>query len=188
MCNNICPDFETLTDEKLVCLVNQGNYDALGILIRRYMPHIAAYAKKFSSVVSDSDDLISEGTLAVFSAVKCYSADKSSFKTFVKLCIERAINAKVKSANANRRIPSGMLTSIDSIDLPYIDDPEKIIIRNEEKISLLSAIKEKLSAFEFKVFSSFLEGKSYADISKELDVSLKSVDGALQRIRNKIKK
>lgn len=180
-------DYQNLSCEELVSLIKSGEYDCFPVLIAAVMPHIKATALKWKSVLPDTDDLIGEGIAAVFNAVKTFDSGRASFMTFAGICIDRAIGAKAKSELSGKRIPGNMLVSIDE-DMLSCESAEETYIRKEEDNSLMRDIGQNLSELERSVLSAFLEGASYADIAARLNISVKSVDGALQRIRNKLKK
>lgn len=180
-------DYSNLSNEELARLANMGEYDCFPLLITRIMPHIKAQALKWKSVLPDTDDLISEGIVALFKAVKVYNSEKASFATFANLCVDRAIGAKLKSELSGKRIPGSMLVSIDE-DMLSCESAEEMFIKMEESDILKQDMVKNLTVLEKNVLSLFLDGNSYADIAARLGVSVKSVDGALQRIRSKLKK
>lgn len=178
-----------ITDNELVALINNGEYKYLQLLINRYMPYIISVASRYKAGGFDTEDFIQEGILAIFSAVKAYDPEKASFKTFVTLCINRAMSSALsRVAGAAKHIPEGLISPIDEVQLPDMNNPEKIFIEKESYNDLEHTIKSELSDFEYQVLCEFLSGKSYADIAESLSVSTKSVDNALKRIRSKIKK
>lgn len=178
-----------ITDNDLVAYINGGEYKYLQILINRYMPYIINAASRYKAGGFDTEDFIQEGILAIFSAVKTFDSEKASFKTFVTLCINRAMSSALsRVVGASKHIPEDLITPIDGIDLPDTANPESIIIEKESYNALENTIKSELSDFEYQVLCEFLLGKSYADIAATLGVSVKSVDNALKRIRSKIRK
>lgn len=179
---------ENYTDNQLVELINRGHYKYLQFLINRYMPYVISVASRYNAGGLDTEDFIQEGVLAIFSAVKSYDSTKASFKTFVCLCINRAMSSALSRATGNaKHIPESMLMPIDDVELADMSDPESIIIEKESYDDLASTLKQDLSEFEFQVLGEFLSGKSYADIADTIGVTVKSVDNALRRIRSKIK-
>ena len=179
---------ENLSDNQLVELINNGEYKYLQLLINRYMPYIISVASRYNVGGLDTEDFIQEGVMAIFSAVKTYSAEKASFKTFACLCINRAMSAALaRVTGAAKHIPDGLISPIDELELADMSDPESILIEKESYDDLESALKQDLSQFEYQVLNEFLSGKSYSEIAEALGVSTKSVDNALRRIRSKIK-
>lgn len=175
-----------MSDNELISLVADGKYEYLQIIIDRYMPVIIKTAKSFAFSGIDVEDLIQEGILAVFSAVKSFDESKSKFSTFVTLCINRKMSSAVKVVNASKRVPENMISSIDDVVLTLDDDPESIYINKENYERFKEQISTSLSELEYAVLCRFVDGKSYGDIAKELGISLKSVDNSLTRIRNKL--
>lgn len=180
---------EKLSDSKLVELINSGDYKYLQVLINRYMPYIISVASRYNVSGFDTEDFIQEGILAIFFAVKSYNIEKASFKTFVCLCINRAMSSALLRCTGNaKHIPEGLISSIDDFELADTSNPESILIEKENFNDLEHTIKSELSQFEYQVLCEFLSGKSYVDIAASLNVTPKSVDNALRRIRSKIKK
>lgn len=180
---------EKFSDNQLVELINRGEYKYLQLLINRYMPYVINVASRYNAGGFDTEDFIQEGILAIFSAVKSYVPEKASFKTFVCLCINRAMSSALsRVSGAAKHIPEGLISPIDEIELTDMSSPESIFIEKESYDNLESTIKQELSEFEYQVLCEFLSGKSYAEIADSLNVTAKSVDNALRRIRSKIKK
>lgn len=179
---------ENFTDDQLIELINNGDYKYLQFLINRYMPYIISVASRYNASGLDTEDFIQEGILAIFSAVKAFDGEKASFKTFVTLCIDRAMStALLRATGAAKHIPDSLISPIDDVELADTNSPESIIIEKENYDALANSIKKELSDFEYRVLCEFLSGKSYADIADALGVTAKSVDNALRRIRAKVK-
>ena len=179
-------DYTKLSNEQLAELIKSGDYDCFPVLAARLMPHIKSTALKWKNLLPETDDLISEGLIAVFKAIKSFDSGKSSFATFASLCIDRAIGSKAKAELSGKRIPGNMLVSIDE-DMLSCESAEDAVIRKEDTDNLKKNINSSLSALERKVLALYLDGNSYSAIAEKLSVSAKSVDGALQRVRNKLK-
>lgn len=188
MSNNFVEESKRMSDDELIKGISSGNYENLQPLIDRYMPYIIKTADGFKASGCDVEDMIAEGVLAVFTAVKSYDSSKAKFSTFVPLCISRAISAMSKSAAAGKRIPSRLIAPLEEADVYGEDSPEEIYIGKESYESFKRNVFSSLSDMECRVLSEFLSGKPYADIAEELGVSVKSVDNSLRRIRAKLKK
>ena len=179
---------ENFTDNQLVDFINNGEYKYLQLLINRYMPYIINIASRYKVGGLDAEDFIQEGLMAIFSAVKVYNPQKASFKTFACLCINRAMSAAIARVAGNaKHVPDGLISPIDEVELTDMSDPESIFIEKESFNDLEDSIRHNLSDFEYKVLVEFLNGNSYAEIALALDVTVKSIDNALRRIRSKIK-
>ena len=178
---------ENLSDNDLIRLVKDGDYSYLGVIIQRHKPIIDGIVSRYYDCGIDRDDLFQDATVALLSAINDFDADKSSFTTFVTICITRAINDVIRASNAKRRVPEKMLTPLEDVILTDEASPEQILIEKESYRLLTDNIKVDLSALEYRVLCEYLSDKTYADIAAELDISLKSVDNTLRRIRNKLK-
>ncbi len=187
MKNGFVEEDKSLSDNELVDFINQGRFEYLQILINRYMPLVLKIATKYRNVVFDVDNLVQEGILAIFSAVKTYEGDKASFSTFVEICVSRAIGTLVKSQTASKRIPDKFISPLNDFELQTNSTPEDIIINRESYKDLTDNIRINLSDLEYRVLCAFVEGKSYLEISNAVGISSKSVDNALKRIRQKLK-
>lgn len=149
------------------------------------------------------EDIVQEGMIGLFKAIRDYKEDKlSSFKAFAELCITRQIITAIKTATRQKHIP---LNSYVSLDKPIYDeesdrtlldviseakvtDPEETIISQEEYTDIESKISELLSDLERKVLSLYLDGRSYQEISEQLNRHVKSIDNALQRVKRKLER
>lgn len=152
---------------------------------------------------ADREDIVQEGMIGLFKAIRDYKEDKlSSFKAFAELCITRQIITAIKTATRQKHIP---LNSYVSLDKPIYDeesdrtlldviseakvtDPEEMIISREEYTDIESKISELLSDLERKVLSLYLDGRSYQEISEQLNRHVKSIDNALQRVKRKLER
>ncbi len=181
-------EFDDLSDEELVSRIQKGEGELFSVLARRHLPLIRYLATQFSAYNIETDDLIQEGTIALYRAVYDYREGETSFVSFAGLCIRRAFSDERKMLARKRRIPPSQISSLDEqVGLSDVFDPEKILIQREDYETLAHSIRLELSEMEYKVLSEFLQGHSYADISERLSLSSKSVDNALRRIRTKLK-
>lgn len=180
-------DYEERSDEEIVSLINNGgDYSLFGVIIERYYPVILMYVSQFAPA-DYKEDAIQEATFALFSAIKSYSADKSSFRTFAGVCIKRSVIASLKAHKRKRTIPSEMVTSLDDVELTDSNSPERIFFARNDYEALTNTIKLELSELEYKVLQFYLSGYPYSAIAKSLSISEKSVSNALLRIRKKLK-
>lgn len=195
--------YKHLEDEQLVELVHQGDGDALDFLIHKYQNFVRAKARSYFLVGADREDIIQEGMIGLYKAVRDFKGDKlSSFKAFAELCITRQMITVIKTATRQKHIP---LNSYVSLDKPIYDDesdrtlmdvisgtkamdPEELIVNREEVDDIEVKMTELLSDLERKVLALYLDGRSYQEISEELNRHVKSIDNALQRVKRKLEK
>lgn len=186
MRKKIVENYESLPEEEILALINNGKYELIGIIINHYLPVILHYVKKYCSE-NEAEDRIQEATMALYTAVKNYDPSKSSFNTFADLCIKRSVISGLKYANRKKNIPDELVTSIDCIEVADTNSPEKIFFDKENYKTLTDTIKFELSGLEYKVLQHYLSGDTYSDIAVKLSITEKSVDNALMRIRKKLK-
>ncbi len=196
--------YKKMTDETLVneALNNQNNI-ALDCLIGRYKDIVNMKASKFFMVGSEKEDILQEGYIGLYKAIKSYDAEKqNSFKTFATICIERQLITAVKNSNRQKHIPLNSSVSLnatafeegendDTTVMEILDanktseDPLDIITKKEYFSIVEKSINTSLSNFERKVLNLYEKGYSYANIAEKLETKVKSVDTAIQRIRKK---
>ena len=188
------------TDEELVSLSQNGDVEALNIVLDRYKPMVRGKANTLFLMGADSEDLIQEGMIGLFLALREYKSDKNaSFKTFANLCVSGQMNKAIEAANRNKHIPLNGYISLSGHDDASgeekvnnylsdsnVDNPENLYIDKENVDFLMDRIQETLSPMEWTVFLKYIEGNNYRSIAKELDKSDKSIDNALHRIKTKI--
>ena len=176
-----------ISDDQLVARISSGEYELFYLLIKRYQPLVKSIAFSMATAENEVEDLVQEGNIALFSAVRSYQSQKASFGTFASICVKNAMIDVLRSSNSKRKIPEGMLSSIHDVEVQDNNTPEKIFFDNEDYRILTDSINIELSSLERKVLSAHLCGLSYSEIAKELAVSVKSVDNSLSRIRAKLK-
>jgi RNA polymerase sporulation-specific sigma factor len=194
------PEFD---DEYLVGLAKQGRRDAVDKMVRRYHGFVRLKASSYFLVGGDSDDLIQEGLVGLYKAIRDYRYDReSSFRNFAELCITRQIITAVKTATRNKHTPlnsyisfsqtpaaggdDGEPTMADLVPGSTVHDPVNQVISSEEIRSLVDCITSVLSDLESKVLSLYLDGRSYEDVAERLECDTKTVDNALQRVKRKV--
>lgn len=196
-------EYTQMTDEKLIENINNNDHVALNCLMERYNDIVSMKANKFFIIGAEREDIIQEGMIGLYKAVKSFDLQKqNSFKTFANMCIERQLITAVKNSNRQKHIPLNSSVSlnaaayednedmdkIDILDIKALDDPSDIIAEREYFESMENKIKENLSKFELQVLHEYEKGKTYADIALKLNAKIKSVDTAIQRIRKKANK
>ena len=193
-----------LSDEQLAELSNMGNNEALDFLLKKYSVLVRRKARTYFLVGADREDIVQEGMIGLFKAVRSYNPDKQSgFRAFADLCITRQMITAIKCATRQKHTP---LNTYISLDRPLYDEeyevtlmdvlsgnekianPEDIIISQEQYESMEQSLAKDLSSFERGVLSYYLQGKTYQEIGDILGKNYKSIDNALQRIKKKIEK
>ncbi|HOJ11996.1 MAG TPA: RNA polymerase sporulation sigma factor SigH [Clostridiales bacterium] len=196
--------YSVMDDEEIVIAAKAGNEKALNYLIYKYKNFVRAKARTYFLIGADREDIIQEGMIGLYKAIRDYNEDKlSSFKAFAELCITRQIITAVKTATRQKHIP---LNSYISLNKPIFDeesdrtlidviggteticDPEEMMISREEITGMETKLNKVLSKLELKVLSLYLEGKSYQEVAVELNRHVKSIDNALQRVKRKLEK
>ena len=190
-----------LDDDGLLALVHQDNNQALDILINRYKNFVRAKARTYFLIGADREDIIQEGMIGLYKAIRDYDGDKlASFRGFAELCITRQILTAIKMATRQKHIP---LNSYVSLDKPIYDeesdrtlldvitgveaiDPQELLINREKFGDLQVKLSELLSDLERKVLDLYVEGRTYQEISIELKRHEKSIDNAIQRVKRKL--
>ena len=200
---HVIEQFEKMLDEQLVEQVHQGNTDALDYLITKYRLFVKSKAKSYFLIGADKEDIVQEGMIGLYKAIRDFKGDKlSSFRAFAELCITRQIITAIKTATRQKHIPLNSYVSLDKpiydeesertlmdiIISPVTDDPEHIIINQEDYSRLENKMGEVLSELEQQVLSRYLAGQSYYEISEELNRHVKSIDNALQRVKRKLER
>ncbi len=192
--------YKSMSDENLIKEIHANDNSALNCLIGRYNDLVNMKANKFFMIGAEREDMIQEGMIGLYKAVKSYNSDKqNSFKTFANLCIERQLITAVKNSNRQKHIPLNSslslnasayednedTTVIDILDTKTMEDPLDIIAKKEYYKSIETQIDKSLSSFEKDVLTQYKKGQSYANIAEKLGCKVKSVDTAIQRIRKK---
>lgn len=196
-------EYTQMTDEKLIENIKQEDQKALECLLERYNDIVSMKANRFFMVGAEKEDMVQEGMIGLYKAVKSFDTDKqNSFKTFANMCIERQLITAVKNSNRQKHIPLNSSISLnaaayddnedmdkmDVLDVKALNDPSDIIADREYFESIENKIKENLSDFELQVLYEYEKGKTYAAIAEKLNAKIKSVDTAIQRIRKKANK
>lgn len=192
---------ELENDEDLVKLAQQGNEEAQRVLLERYKYIASTKASLYFLPGGDHDDLVQEGMIGLFKAIRDYREGRdSSFKSFSFLCVSRSIITALKLANRRKHKALDGYSSLDKYVSPdgeednnhlpasYLEDPEDIFINNIEREEMEVFLREKLSPFEFAVVQLFIQGFSYREIAKKLGISEKQVDNSLCRARVKTRR
>lgn len=196
-------EYEGKTDEEVVTEAKDGDSIALEYLINKYRNFVKAKARSYFLIGADREDIIQEGMIGLYKAIRDFKGDKlSSFRAFAELCITRQIITAIKTATRQKHIPLNSYVSLnkpiydedsdrtllDIISGTKVTDPEELMINREEYHDIEFKIGEILSDLEWRVLMLYLEGKSYQEIAMELKRHVKSIDNALQRVKRKLER
>ena len=189
-------------DGFLIALAKQGDRNAYDQLVRRYHGFVRLKASSYFLAGGDSEDLIQEGLVGLYKAIRDFRFDReSSFRNFAELCITRQIITAVKTATRNKHTPLNQYVSFSSTpagagdDVPTLDqmlpgpsvhDPVNQAISSEELRSLVGCLSTALSELESRVLGLYLDGYSYEQVGERLECDTKTVDNALQRVKRKV--
>lgn len=195
---------EQLTDEELINQIKKNNNDkALEFLMDKYKAFVFARAKSYYMVGGEKQDIVQEGLIGLFKAIKNFNNDKqTSFKAFADLCIRRQIVSAIKTSTRQKHIPLNNCISLNSafedengeksladiLENEIAPDPSDTIVNKETFLNIKSKITSILSEFEQEVLDYHLCGYTYTQIASSLKVEPKSVDNAIQRIKKKMEK
>src|SRR5438132_7600321 len=192
-----------LEDLQLVMRARNGDSGALDVLIRRYTGFVRLKASSYFLAGGDSEDLVQEGLIGLYKAVRDFRADKeTSFRSFAELCVTRQIITAIKTATRFKHSPLNTYVSFshtpagqdgdnectlgDALPGPGVDDPAVCVISTEELQSLVFCLGTGLSPLESQALKLYLEGNSYDQMALELDCDTKTIDNALQRVKRKV--
>jgi RNA polymerase sporulation-specific sigma factor len=189
-------------DGYLIAMAKQGDPAAYDRIVKRYYGFVRLKASSYFLAGGDSDDLLQEGLVGLFKAVRDFRSDReSSFRNFAELCITRQIITAVKTATRNKHVPLNQYVSFSTTPAaggdsdatldemlpgPTAHDPVNVAISSEELRSLVGCLSEALSELESRVLSLYLDGRSYEEIGGRIGCDTKTVDNALQRVKRKV--
>ena len=189
---------------QLVLKARNGDGVAMDALIRRYTGFVRLKASSYFLAGGDGEDLVQEGLVGLYKAVRDFRADKeTSFRSFAELCITRQIITAIKGATRFKHAPlngyvsfshtpagqdpeSGECTLGDAIPGPAVNDPSVCVISTEELQSLVFSLGTGLSPLEHDALRFYMEGNSYEEMADLLGCDTKTIDNALQRVKRKV--
>ena len=195
--------FEAMTDEAITLLAQQGDDQASGHLLNKYKNFVRSKARSYFLIGADHEDIVQEGMIGLFKAIRDYRPERlSSFRVFAELCVTRQIITAIKTATRQKHIPLNSYVSLnkpiydeesdrtllDVITEGRVSNPEDLLIGQEDLHRIEDKIGEMLSDLEWEVLTSYLDGRSYQEIAKDLGRHVKSIDNALQRVKRKLEK
>ena len=190
-------------DAYLIALAKQGDPTSYDRLVRRYYGFVRLKASSYFLAGGDADDLIQEGLVGLYKAIRDFRSDReSSFRNFAELCITRQIITAVKTSTRNKHTPLNQYVSFSQTPAsaggdgeptldgvlpgPTAHDPVNQVISSEELHSLVACLSSVLSELESSVLSLYLDGHSYEAVAERLACDTKTVDNALQRVKRKV--
>ena len=194
-------NYEQLTDEELLSLHRAGDARAEEALYARYKQIVRSRARTYFLIGADREDIIQEGMIGLYKAVMDYQFDRqSSFRSFAELCITRQIITAIKAATRKKHAPLNSYISfnysinegeserplIDVLTSTRISDPEEVLIGRENYAAVADSIEHSLSKLERGALGLYLYGYSYQQIADLLQITTKSVDNAIQRVKKKL--
>lgn len=198
-------EYEQTADEELIERLRNGESSITDYIMFKYKNLVRNKAKSMFILGGDNEDLIQEGMIGLFKAIRDYDSGRdASFYTFADLCISRQLYTAVQASKRQKHVPLNTYVSFysvvkeqsDSADIELLDalvdskelNPEALFLDKERTKYLEAAIEKELSSFEKQVLDLYVIGMSYSQIAKVLGREEKSTDNALQRIKSKIKK
>ena len=200
-------DYEQYTDDELIDRLRRGEESIMDYICDKYKNLVRSKAKSMFILGADSDDLIQEGMIGLFKAVRDYDMGRdASFYTFAELCISRQMYTAVQASKRQKHQPLNTYVSLDTGNSSGEGDekeglnlgelladraelsPEELFLDKERVAYLEKAIEEELSDFERQVLDLYMTGMSYTQIARVLGRDEKATDNALQRLKTKIKK
>ncbi|MGN0497310.1 MAG: sigma-70 family RNA polymerase sigma factor [Lachnospiraceae bacterium] len=196
-------DYTPYTDEELIICSHNGDSDATEYLLKKYSPLVKKSIRTLYLIGADTEDLMQEGMIGLFKAIQHYELNEeknASFYTFAKLCIHRQIYSAIKASNRKKHLPLNSYISfystvnesdselIENLEAGNDSNPEHVILDRENTSFIEDVLVARLSKMEQNVLHMYLEGNSYTEIAGVLNKTPKSIDNAIQRIRDKVKK
>src|SRR5690554_745380 len=196
------PDYASMSDEDVAVLAQEGDEDATEYLLRKYEKLVYIWTRPYFLQGAEDDDLLQEGMIGLYKAIRDFSPGSSSFWSFAKLCIVRNVISAIKGTTRQKHIPLNQYTSLhkpvydaegdrtlmEVLTNNKVDDPEKLVIDRERLYHTQRQIKKMLSEFEYKVFRLYINGLTYKEMAARLGTHTKSIDNALCRIKLKLQR
>ena len=191
-------DYREQSDIELQKLAAEGDGRAEEALVERYLPLVGVCARSYKLLGAEKRDLSQEGVFGLISAVRSFDGAKgASFRTYAERCIRNRLLSAIRSASRFKHFPLNDSMSLEQLSeesdprlSAVLEDfrcnPEDVVLARESKEEIEKALSDCLSKYETKVFSLYLDGRSYEQIGGQLGKDVKSVDNALQRIRRKL--
>lgn len=190
--------YEAFSDEELIEKLRQGEDDITDYILEKYKPLVRKKTNAMYLIGGETEDLIQEGMIGLFKAIRDYKTDKdASFYHFAELCINRQLYSALEASNRKKHQPLNSYISLSEQEHPdavaaelLVDKesgPEQTVIEQEVWEEYKKRLAQKLSRMENQVLQYYLDGNHYIQIAEMMGKSPKSIDNALQRIRQKIR-
>lgn len=190
--------YEAFSDEELIQKLRQGEDDITDYILAKYKPLVRKKTNAMYLIGGETEDLIQEGMIGLFKAIRDYKPDKdASFYHFAELCINRQLYSALEASNRKKHQPLNSYISLSEQEHPdavaaelLVDKesgPEQTVIEQEVWEEYKKRLAQKLSRMENQVLQYYLDGNHYIQIAEMMGKSPKSIDNALQRIRQKIR-
>ena len=177
-------EYQKLADEELIQKLREGDERIMDYILEKYKPLVLRKANAMFLIGGDTDDLIQEGMIGLFKAIRDYRSDReTSFFHFAELCINRQLYSAVEASNRKKHVPLNTYVSFysqtteegkslaETLLTDQMDDPEQLVIEQENFTAFWEQLREQLSALERQVLDAYLEGKNYRQIAEELGKS-----------------
>lgn len=185
--------YDEISDEELILRFKNGESEILDYLMEKYKDMVRKKARAMFLIGGDNDDLIQEGMIGLFKAIRDYRPEKeSSFYHFAELCISRQMYTAIEASNRKKHAPLNSYVSLSEPESGGIGElletsPEQMMIDRENVAQIKERIKKSLSEMEKEVLAYYMQGMNYVQIAEIMEKPPKSIDNALQRIKNKLK-
>lgn len=191
--------YQELSDEQLIETLRAGDDNIMDYILTKYKPMVLGKANAMYLIGGDTDDLIQEGMIGLFKAIRDYRKDReASFFHFAELCVNRQIYSAVEASNRKKHVPLNTYVSFYAQSseegkslaetLPDVtENPEQRIIAQESMQLFWDDVKSRLSTMECEVLDAYLSGLNYRQIAEKMGKSPKAIDNALSRIKSKIR-
>lgn len=192
--------YESQSDEELIERLRRGEEEIMDYLMEKYKNLVRGKAKALFLIGGDSDDLIQEGMIGLFKAVRDFRPDRdSSFYHFAQLCIARQMYTAVEASKRKKHAPLNSYISLygdDSDGIQMIEmlggmdesNPESLMINRESLTDFQRKVRTTLSPMEQEVLNYCLQGLQYTQIAEIMGRETKAIDNAIQRIKKKLGK
>lgn len=199
--------FQDMEEIEVIALAQASDGEAMSYLLEKYKSMVRALSRPLFLMDGDQDDLLQEGMIGLFKAIRTYDVKKeAAFETFANLCISSQLYSAIKISNRQKNIPLNSYISIDTPEtgedgneaerflrldralVAWQQNPEEIVIGKENAQNIERRLFSRLSKMEQQVLELFLKGLTYQEIAEKMEKSPKAIDNALQRIKTKLAK